>query len=335
MRAESELAHKTIADYAGCLRFIVSEVLAMGKRKKRRQYDRYNGGHKAWLAEIDALKLESITPEEIRLWKKDYVNRAGPDELARRRRVVTVNSYLRRARALFGKNLRLKSVTLPVSPFDGVALEKRTDTKFYGAGVDPVELLREAISELAAERIEELKAFLLGLTLGLRRREIDLLEWQSFDFVAGTLRIMPTKWYQLKTNESAAELPVEPEILELFRGWRARATSEFVLESDRPPRSLDYEYYRCQPTFEALVNWLRTKGVQGNKPFHALRKMYGSALADLHGLAVASSGLRHADLRTTAGFYVDRRVRATPGFGATISGAEVMPISEAPARANA
>src|SRR6516165_3437695 len=69
-------------------------------------------------------------------------------------------------------------------------------------------------------------------------REIDLLEWQSFDFAAGTLRIMPTKWYQLKTNESASELPVEPEILELFRGWRARAIGEFVLESDRPPRAL-------------------------------------------------------------------------------------------------
>jgi hypothetical protein len=72
--------------------------------------------------------------------------------------------------------------------------------------------------------------------LGLRRREIDLLEWQSFDFVTGTMRILPTRWYALKTHESAAELPIEPEILELFRGWRARATGEFVLESDRPPR---------------------------------------------------------------------------------------------------
>ena len=214
----------------------------------------------------------------------------------------------------------------PVLPFDGVELERRTDTKFYGCGVDPRELLRAAIDELAGNRTEELKAFLLGLAVGLRRREIDLLEWQSFDFVAGTIRILPTRWYLLKTNESAAELPVEPEILELFRGWRARATGEFVLESDRAPRaprSIDHEYYRCEPTFKALLSWLREKGVTGNKPLHALRKLYGSALADLHGLAVASSGLRHADLRTTAGFYVDRRVRATPGFGLAISGASV------------
>ena len=321
VRTESDLAHKTLADYEGCLRFIVAGIMEMGK--SCRQYDHYRGGHKAWLAAVDAVPLESITPDKVRVWKKEYVNRAGRDELARRRRIVNVNSYLRRARALFAKKVRLKSVALAVSPFDGVALERRTDTKFYGAGVDPFALLQAAVNELAEDRIEELKAFLLGLTLGLRRREIDLLEWQSFDFVAGTLRIMPTKWYQLKTNESAGELPVEPEILELFRGWRARATSEFVLESDRPPRALDYEYYRCEPTFKALVEWLRSKGVQGNKPLHALRKLYGSALADLHGLHAASSGLRHADIRTTSAFYADRRVKVTPGFGSAISGASV------------
>jgi integrase len=334
LRTESELAHKTLADYEGCLRFIVSEIMARGKGKSRSQYDHYRGGHKAWLAAIDAVPLESITPELVCVWKKEYVNRAGRDELARRRRIVTVNSYLRRARALFAKKIKLKSVALTVSPFDGVALERRTDTKFYGAGVDPVTLLRAAVNELAEVRTEELKAFLLGLTLGLRRREIDLLQWQSFDFVAGTLRIMPTKWYQLKTNESAAALPVEPEILELFRGWRARATSEFVLESDRPPRSLDYEYYRCEPTFKALVEWLRSKGVQGNKPLHALRKLYGSALADLHGLHAASSGLRHADIRTTSAFYANRRVKVTPGFGAAISGSSVtqFPLEEGTTR---
>ena len=44
------------------------------------------------------------------------------------------------------------------------------------------------------------------------------------------------KMVQAKTNESASELPVEPEILELFRGWRTRASGEFVIESERPPK---------------------------------------------------------------------------------------------------
>jgi integrase len=320
-RNESDLAHKTFDDYARCLRFIVSELRAMTKPRSRHDYR--NGGRKAWAAAIDATPLEAITPDQIRAWKRAYVARAGHDELLRRRYTTSCNSYLRRARALFSKSKvisKLRSVKLPaVLPFDDVELERRSDTKFYGCGVDAVTLLRSAVDELADGRIEMLKVFLLALTLGLRRREMDLLEWQSFDFVAGTLRIMPTKWYQLKTPESASELPVEPEILELFRGWRARATSEFVLESERSPKSVSYQHYRCEETFQSLLDWLRGKGVQGNKPLHALRKLFGSQLADLHGLHVASSGLRHADVRTTAEYYVDRRVRLTTGFGKVVS----------------
>jgi integrase len=225
---------------------------------------------------------------------------------------------------------KLRSIQLPdVLPFEGVELERRANTKFYGCGVDAVTLLRAAIGELADDHVEMLKAFLLAITLGLRRREIDLLEWRSFDFVEGTLRIVPTKWYQLKTPESASELPVEPEILELFRGWRARATDEFVIESVRTPKSVSYQHYRCEVVFEELLAWLRDKGVQGNKPLHALRKLYGAALADTHGLHVASSGLRHADIRTTAEYYVDRRVRVTAGFGKMLSQEIVFPSSSA------
>jgi hypothetical protein len=325
VRTESDLAHKTIDGYATCLRFIVSELRAITKVKSRHDYR--NGGRKRWALAVEATPLAEITPDKIRAWKRVYVDQAGRDELGRRRRTVSINSYLRRARALFSRRKvldKLRSVQLPaILPFDGVGPEPRTDTKFYGAGAAPLDLLRAAVDELAGDRVEELKAFLLGLTLGLRKKEIDMLEWQSFDFVASTLRIMPTRWYHLKTNESASELPVEPEILELFRGWRARASGEFVLESDRPPKSGKYDYYRAAQTFQALMGWLRAHGVQGHKPLHALRKLYGSALADLHGLHAASSGLRHADIRTTSAFYADRRVKVTPGFGSAISGASV------------
>jgi integrase len=325
VRDESDLSRKTFDSYATCFRFIVSEIRSIKKTHSRHDYR--NGGQKKWVSAIDAMPLAEVTPENVRALKRVYVERAGRDEIKRRRYTVSCNSYLRRARALFSKRNvldKLRSIQLPpVLPFDGVQLEPRTDTKFYGAGISPLVLLRLAVNELAGQRDEELKAFLLAITLGLRRREIDLLEWQSFDFVTATLRIMPTKWYQLKTDESASELPVEPEILELFRGWRARASGEFVLESDRLPKSVNYQQYRCEETFQALLAWLRSKGVQGHKPLHALRKLYGSALTDLHGLHAASSGLRHADIRTTHEFYADRRVKVTPGFGSAISGASV------------
>ena len=77
-----------------------------------------------------------------------------------------------------------------------------------------------------------------------------------------------------------------------------------MIESERPPKVTDYQHYRCEEVFAALLGWLRAHGVQGNKPLHQMHKPYGSALADLHGLHATSNGLRHADIRTTSAFYV-------------------------------
>lgn len=332
VRMESDLSEGAFKDYAVCFRFIISEIRSLEKTKSR--YDYRKGGRSKWTAAIDETPLSTITPDKVRAWKRAYLDRACRDELARKRFSVSCNSYLRRARSLFSKRNvldKLRSIALPeILPFDGVQLEVRSDTKFYGAGVDPVKLVRAAIAELADDHTEELKAFLLAITLGLRRREIDLLEWDSFDFDRGTLHVRPTKWYRLKTDESAVELPVEPEILELFRGWRARATSEFVLESLCSPKSVNYQFYRCQETFQLLLGWIRGKGVHEHKPLHTLRKLYGSALADLHGLHAASAGLRHSDIKTTHDFYADRRVKVTPGFGSVISGATVSEFEKTP-----
>ena len=214
---------------------------------------------------------------------------------------------------MFGRHVipHLKGLELPaVLPFDGIQIERIT-TKFYGAGVEPRALLRDALAELGAE---ELKAFILSLTMGLRRREADLLEWASVDLMAGTLQIVPTQYFKPKTQESLSVLPIEPEFLPMFRGWKAKASGPFVIESERKPKAPDYQWYRAQETFDSLLAWLRQKEVTTHKPFHALRKLYGSALADLHGIHAASSGLRHTDIRTTAEFYADSRARLTAGL---------------------
>jgi integrase len=328
-RSESHLAPATIGPYARAFRRIVADIFDI--RGGRKRFDYRNGGNRQWIEKVHAVRLAEVTPEKISDWKRKFIAGAGHDVIARRRATASCNSTLRQARALFSKTnvlARLRSVELPSGlPFDGVQVERRTDTKFYGCGVDPRQLLRDAVDELGGDHTEELKAFLLALVLGLRRREADMLEWQSFDFSAGTLRVMPTKWYQLKTNESAAVLPVELEILELFRGWRAKARSGFVIESAREPKLVNYQWYRCQEVFAYLLGWLRGKGVEGIKPFHALRKLYGSVLADRHGIHAASAGLRHADIRTTSEFYADRTVKLTAGFGSVLAGAPVLPFA--------
>jgi len=319
VRGQSELSPVTIESYAKPFRSIVADIMHIRGTKKR--FDYRAGGHQKWLAQVHAVSLANITSDKIRAWKRKRIAGAK-DEIARRRITVSTNSILRRARALFSRRnvlQHLQGLPAPL-PFDGLSIERIT-SKFHGCGVEPRELLRAAMEELGEKEPETLKAFLLSLTLGLRRREVDLLEWQSFDFQSATLRILPTRWYQLKTAESAASLPLEPEILALFRAWKAKATGPFVVESERKPKAVTYQWYRCQPVFDSLLAWLRAKGVQGNKPLHALRKLYGSMLAELHGIHVAAAGLRHADIRTTSEFYADRTLKLTPGFGSVLSGA--------------
>jgi integrase len=195
------------------------------------------------------------------------------------------------------------------------------------AGSKANQLLRDAVAELGPDRPEELKAFLLALVMGLRRREADLLQWDAFDFGAGTLAVMPSTWYALKSSPSAAVLPLEPEILAMFRAWRTNAKSGFVIEGNREPKVVNYTWYRADRVFNNLLAWLREKGVTGDKPIHQMRKLYGSVLTEKHGIHAASSGCRHSDIRVTSQFYANRTVTVTPGFGAVLSGAEVVPFS--------
>jgi integrase len=199
--------------------------------------------------------------------------------------------------------------------------------KFYGAGIDAPTLLRRAFAELEPE---ELKAFLLGIALGLRRKEADHLGWRSFDFAAGTVQVVPTEHYRLKTRESAAALKLDPEFMSLFKGWHALRRSEYVLESDRPPRNTRYHYYRADATFNRLVNWLRAQGIEGDKPFHVLRKIFGSLIVEKHGIFAASAAMRHTNIELTNAYYVDRTVRTTSGLGSVLSGAPVTAFSPQP-----
>src|SRR6516165_9955739 len=135
--------------------------------------------------------------------------------------------------------------------------------------------------------------------VGLRRKEIDLLEWDSFLWDRGVIRVQATQHFDAKTEDSLGDVVVDDELLEVFRGYRARATSAFVIESADQPKFVSYSHYRCQEVFDRLIAWLRKKGVKGNKPLHTLRKEFGSQVCAVHGVHAASRQLRHADIAIT------------------------------------
>lgn len=92
----------------------------------------------------------------------------------------------------------------------------------YRSSFDLVKLTEDARNELLDERPEHFKVFVLAVMAGLRRREIDTLEWAAFRWEIAAIRIEPTRYFQPKSEDSIGDVEVDPEVLEIFRTCWAR-----------------------------------------------------------------------------------------------------------------
>jgi len=312
----SSARRNTLYGYAKAFRLIVSEIKAISGDGK---FDAYKGGTMKWREKVDAVSLGSITPTEVIAWKNKRLRAAEDNPLTKRRAVVTVNSLMRNAEALFGKKLLPfieQSITLPRPlPFDGVPLEKEPSLR-YISKIDAYATLAQAREDLAETEPEAFKVIVLALVFGLRRAEIDNLLWSSFDFPNSTLRVESTEYHELKSEDSAGNLDLSADILALFRSYRAKDPAAiFVIKSrlkhipnPKPGR------YRCNPIFKKSIAWLRKNNVDEFHPNHTLRKETGSVMFSEHGILDASRYLRHSDINVTAAYYVDKKKGVTPGI---------------------
>jgi hypothetical protein len=87
--------------------------------------------------------------------------------------------------------------------------------------------------------------------------------------------------------------------MEILRGFHARASGPFVIES-RPAKRVDWQYYGCDAIFDSLAAWLRGAGVKTQRPLHTLRKEFGPLVCQVHGIYAASKALRHGSLSVSS-----------------------------------
>jgi integrase len=230
---------------------------------------------------------------------------------------------MREARSLFSPKYleRLERVCLPDPlPFNGIKLERRSMPR-YQSNFDVLELVKAATLELAESEPEQFKVFVLAVMAGLRRNEIDKLEWSRFNWSTRTINVAPTEFFRTKSEDSTRSVWIPPEMLEVFRGYRAKALGRFVIESPvRPVTDKHYDHYRCQMTFDKLITWLRAKGVGGEKPLHTLRKEFGSLIAARFGIYAAKQMLGHADITTTAAHYLEAKEKPMSALGHLLPG---------------
>jgi len=257
VQAKSGIHSKTLEGYTIALRKIVADIKGLphgrgGNKKKRTE----------WRAKVDAVKLSEITREGVQKWKLDFLKRAGEDPVSQRTARISANSFLRRAKSLFSaKAIEHVAVELPDPvPFTGLELFPRQSMK-YRSAFDVRKLVEKASEELAPEEPEQFKAFLLATMAGLRRNEIDKLLWDSVLLDHGKIRIEATKYYSPKSEDSLGDVEIDKELVEVLRGYRAKAKGPFVIESEVVPKfNVVWEHYRCTSIFEALIKWLKANG---------------------------------------------------------------------------
>ncbi|GEP45640.1 tyrosine-type recombinase/integrase [Brevifollis gellanilyticus] len=301
--------------YSQALRRITAGALGIEDKFKRQAAKNGN-----WKAAVDNTPLEKLTPSLILEWKNRYLKAAKTPQ-ARNSAVVSFNALMRNSKALLSKKLRPfieGELVLPVPLwFDGVAREKEPSLR-YLSKIDAGEILAAAQDELAQDQPEVYKALLLTLVCGLRRSEADALLWRQFDFNASVLEIADTEHKALKSKDSAGQLGLDKELVALFRGYKTRASGEFVLE-EPTRRGKRHKVYRCNMHFMALIVWLKKKGVSGIRPIHTLRKEIGSIIATREGIFNASRYLRHSNISITAKLYADVKKPVTAGLGSFLA----------------
>ena len=121
----------------------------------------------------------------------------------------------------------------------------------------------------------------------------------------------------MKSEDSAGDVELDETLCAIFRGYRARAVGEFVVEHEGGESGLREwgRQYRCNPIFKRSLAWLRANGLNVSKPIHTLRKEAGSMISTKNGIHAASRFLRHSDIQVTAMHYADHKDRVTVDIG--------------------
>ena len=333
----------TLRYYEGCLRQIATDFAGLKRPVDRHDY--VNGGSTRWRALVDALPLSIITPEALRKWQTAYVKSRGTDQAAIRSGKISANTILGSAARMFTSHMlahyKDAGLQVPGNPFAEVKPFPKQDSR-YISRIDPAEVLETARQELLGaapapsrkitgiavfnaaravhDRPQAYRVILLGTLTGLRRSELDRLQWAHINFAGQTLTVQSTSDGAVKAEGSTRDVDLEPDLIALLKEWKASARSLYVIECERmatskPAKDATYRTYRCARVFDKAADWLRTKFLPGeNHPLHTLRKEYGSLITQSAGIHAAADLLGHRDIRTASEYYVVRKTRAFTGL---------------------
>lgn len=297
-KALGTLTSKTFRDYRNKILRIVAWTQGIESPNVTRGALR-----KTWEQQVEAVKLSAITDLDLRAWRerqqslclRDSVDRLSPN---------TPNGQVAAWWAVFRESSVWAQFGL--ESFPGIWMKKLKVEKATFRVLVPLQyLIDKAKTELKEQDPDCYDLFLLAVALGLRLKEAEMLLWTAFRFDLELLRLKASALYAYKTYRSEGDVKIYSQnVLDHFRLRYEKRTSDFVLKSDRPAGAdKNYNYYRCEPTIDRLKVWLRSNGVECDKPIHYLRGAGGNQVRIDNDIFAAQCFLRHASVQTTIKFY--------------------------------
>lgn len=268
----------------------------------------------------ETCRASALTPTLLELYQERVVTQlreqaakeGWSEETLRTRmqsRQNSIKSAIGQARSLFAHELRqshhYKALTLPdLHAFLDFRVAGRRARVFRPMDHALWQQILAGIRDLATADRPRWFALQLSLNCGLRRGSARNARWDWCREQPDGSAIMDV----LVAKESTYQLTIEAD---LWSEWKAaRGVVPFP-----DPKSTAADAYIIHGATEkdrdgviqSVVYWLRSHGVNEQKPFHYMRKYHGDAMDRTHGLEEAARRLGHKNSNITKSHYVDGR----------------------------
>lgn len=306
--AERDIKAETCARNIGYLSFILRTV--------RGEFFAVETGRASLLT---AELLETFEGERIARLKTRADAAYWTGEVLEHRMAATRNtiaSAIRQARSLFSADLlrsrHYRALVLPVlDGFLDYRVESTSVAPFVRPPAEVWERILADLPTLKAAHPAQWIAFVLAVNCGLRRSSAAAARWAWFkelptgDAEMEVRRAKGNRYFVRLSAAAWAELKA------------ARTSVEYVIPSTLPPAPegavrTPAEISRLteaanHEVIDAVVVWLRERGIDAYRPFHVLRKIFGDAVVRTHGLTEAQNALGHSKADLTHAIYSEHR----------------------------
>jgi len=268
-----------------------------------RRYSAVIDHFRAFLKENDHITfISEVTPELIeryKVYRKDsWINPNGSEvksesdlkEHTRKgTKAHTINFEIDTLRALF--NLAIKWGYLKDNPTVQVKRLRVTDTiQLEFLSIEDTERLLKATPK------EFYPVYFTFLNTGMRKAELENLEWADIDFKRKKIRIRRKEFWQPKTGER--EIPISQPMYDLLTNLKKENDkghkSNFVFSDPKTGGKLRTKLR------EKLIQIAKQAGLKGLTKLHTLRHTFASHLV-MQGVDLPTVGklMGHSDVETT------------------------------------